>query len=67
MHHEEDPRLWLLGTDEPASDSHAAEDEVDQGEAGFEQCVFLVFDDLGVEHDVFFVCTLLGILYDMAE
>jgi hypothetical protein len=60
MYHEEDQRLWVSGTDEPASDRDVAEDEVDQGKAGAEQCVFLVLDDLGFEHDVLSVCTLLS-------
>lgn len=50
LHHKEDQRIWVLSANEPASDSHAAEDKVDQRQEGIEQCVFLVLDDLRAEH-----------------
>ena len=55
MYHQKDSRLWIHRTDEPVADRDAAKDEVDQGKAGAEQCMFLVLNDLGVKHVVLYV------------
>ena len=60
MHHEEDQRIRVSRSDEPASDCDVAANEMDQGEASAKQRLFLVFDDPGLEHDVLIVCTVLN-------
>ena len=59
MHHEENQGIWVPVSDEPTSYRDAAAHKVGKGKEGAEQCVFLVLDDIGAEHDVLVVCSLL--------
>lgn len=59
MHHEEDQGLRLPVPDVPITHRDVAAHEMDQGQEGAEQCLFLVLDDLGTEHDVLVIRPLL--------
>lgn len=59
MYYKEDPRIRFPSPDEPVAHRHDAAYQVGQGKEGPQQCVFLVLDDSGVEHDVLVVCSLL--------
>lgn len=59
MYHQEDSRIWILGTNEPASNRDATENKVGEREEDFEQCMLLVLNDLRLEHDLLFVCAVL--------
>ncbi len=56
MHHEENTWIWISGSNEPASNCHATTDEVGEGEARPQQCLFLVLNDPRFEHDLFLIC-----------
>jgi hypothetical protein len=61
MYHKENPRIWVSGSDEPTPYCDDSTNKMGEGEEGLEQCLLLVLNDLGSEHDLFSVCSMLDL------